>query len=62
MHMEMKTDVSGILIASTAQQKIKIKTTIIDTTLSIYEISISKSILCKVNMIILEFLISSLFS
>lgn len=42
MHMEMKTDVSGILIASTAQQKIKIKTTIIDTTLSICEINISK--------------------
>lgn len=60
--MKIKTDVSGVLTASTAQQKIKIRTTIIDTTFSIYEISIPKSNLYKVIMIILEFLISSLVS
>lgn len=58
--MEMKTDVFGTLIASTAQQEIKIKVAIIDITLSIYEIIISKSKLCKVTLLILEFLASLL--
>lgn len=59
--MKMQTCLSGPLTASRAQQEIKLETTGIDTTVSIHEIGVSKSKLCKAaNHIIPEFPISSL--
>lgn len=59
--MEMKIYVPGTFNISTAKQEIKVKTTL-NNNMNIYEMSISKSKLCKVNQTIPEFPIPSLFS